>query len=301
MDWKWNRSYVPSILTVALQQDYVTQVTDLGWLEQGWRIDINNTSNSPTGQGVKPIFTMESVRDLGQTSTQAQPFQLSWIPNDRAFMGTWQPSTVYPCGYGAQTVPRSPIQQFIDANGNILFINSNTLGLSINSPGGTVVTGTPYGTSGLVQPVLPAASLPGATVVDGTVTWTVADPNGIAIRLTALPPLGGLTWLVVPVYQRKPVILTSIQQVVRPIPDEFMYMFRRGFYAKCFEHAGTKNAPVSYAQWEEEINIAVRSGDREREEAVFYPSESLTMNGPARGTLPVGPAWPYSSFDGGGW
>jgi hypothetical protein len=114
------------------------------------------------------------------------------------------------------------------------------------------------------------------------------------MRLTALPPLGGLTWLVTPVYQRKPVILTSIQQIVRPIPDEFMYMFRRGFYAKCFEHAGTKNAPIAYAQWEEEINIAVRSGDREREDKVFYPSESLTMNGPSGGWgAGVGPAWPF--------
>src|SRR5208283_3665261 len=42
MDWKWNRAYVPPFLTVALQQDYMTSVVDFGWLEQGYRVDINN-------------------------------------------------------------------------------------------------------------------------------------------------------------------------------------------------------------------------------------------------------------------
>src|SRR5215831_12760844 len=50
LNWKWNRNYVNvsrgkgGVLTVALQQDYVTQTTDLAWLEQGWRIDINNST-----------------------------------------------------------------------------------------------------------------------------------------------------------------------------------------------------------------------------------------------------------------
>ena len=61
LDWKWNRNYVNvtngagGILTVALQQDYVTQTTDLAWLEQGWRIDINNSTNNGN-LAPKPIF-----------------------------------------------------------------------------------------------------------------------------------------------------------------------------------------------------------------------------------------------------
>src|SRR5260221_358237 len=60
MDWKWNRAYVPSILTVALQQDYVTQLTDIGWLENAMRLDINNSTNNGN-LAPKPMFPMEVV------------------------------------------------------------------------------------------------------------------------------------------------------------------------------------------------------------------------------------------------
>src|SRR5271154_4581083 len=93
LDWKFNRGYVDvnqngsgGILTVALQQDYVTSFTDVAWMEQGWRIDINNSTNNGN-MAPKPIFTMETVRDIAQTSYQANPFNMSFIPNSLAFMG----------------------------------------------------------------------------------------------------------------------------------------------------------------------------------------------------------------------
>lgn len=297
LDWKWNRQYVPSILTVALQQDYVTQVTDVGWLEGAWRIDINNSTNNGN-LAPKPVFTMESVRDLGQTSTQNHPFNLSYIPNSLAFMGQWLPNTAYGCAYGVAQTPISPIQQFIDANGNILYIDSTVLGLSINSPGFTgqpivLPPNSPYGVSGDTQPLLPPNSPPGTTVVDGTVTWTVANPNGYAMRMAPLPAQSGLAWLVVPVYQKKPPKLTSLQNLIAPIPDEYAYLFRQGFIAMCKEHAGSKDALESYQKWEEAIFTALRAGDREREEAVFYPSQGIMGGGPWRSGMPVGPGWPF--------
>jgi hypothetical protein len=230
LNWKFNRANVTPFLTVPLQQDYVTSVTDLSWLEQGWRIDINNTAVP------KPIFLMESVRDLPQSSRQAVPFFLSWVPNSLAILGKWKADTVYPCSYGqAFTVP-SPIQQFLDANGNLLYINSNTLELSIDTPGygatDFVAPTAPYGTSGAVEPVLPASSAAGATVADGTVTWTVADPNGVAIRLVGLPPTSGVAWLIAPVYQKKPPQKTSLQNTFTPIPDEQFYLIQQGFLEK---------------------------------------------------------------------
>lgn len=296
LDWKFNRNNVPPFLTVSLQQDYVTNVTDMGWLEQGWRIDINNTTTP------KPIFSMESVRDLAQTSTQANPFNLSWIPNKLAIMGAWQANTVYACGYGSASTPISPIQQFVDVNGNILFINSAGLGLSINSPGfsGTpiVIPGSPYGTSGNSQPSLPANSTAGTTVVDGTVTWTVADPNGYAIRLAPLPSMSGITWLVVPVYQKKPPRITTFNGTWTPIPDEFEYLIQEGFLALAYDHSpepsALRKAPKAYIAWQEALMTALKSGDREREDAVLYPSTGI-MGGGTYGTLlPLGPAWPYS-------
>src|SRR6185437_7467487 len=224
MNWKWNRQYVPSILTVALQQDYVTQVTDIGWLETGWRIDINNSTNNGN-LAPKPIFDMEAVRDLDQTSVQRVPFQISFIPNQLAFLGQWYPDTPYQCGYGVAQIPISPIQQFRDENGNILYIDSTVLGLNINSPGFagqpiTLPVNNPYGISGSTQPSAPPNSPGGTRVQDGGVVWTVADPNGYAIRISPLPAFSGLAWLIIPVYQTKPPILANLRQTIDPIPPE---------------------------------------------------------------------------------
>lgn len=268
MDWKWNRSKPSPFLTIALQQDYVTTINNLGWLEQCWRQDINNSAIP------QPIFGMESVRDIAKTSYQANPFNISWVYNYAAIMGTWQARTAYPSGLGMAMTPASPYQQFIDANGNILFVTGN-------------------GVSGSVQPALPANSSQGTNVVDGTVTWTCADPRSIAFRLGPLPATSGIVWQVQPVYQVKPPRLTSLQCTIAPIPDEYAYLFRQGFMALCYGHAGSKKFQEVYAMWEEALMTALRSADREREDASFYPSESLMGGGPYKYGMPVGPAWPF--------
>jgi len=305
MDWKFNRGYVPSILTVALQQDYVTQVTDLGWLEQGWRVDINNSTNNGN-MAPKPIRAMESVRDLAQTSSQAAPFNLSFIPNKLAFMGQWYPNTAYGCAYGVAQAPVSPIQQFVDKNGNILYLDSTVLHLNINSPGfaGTPIvlpTPNPYGVSGSTQPFAAVNATPGTTVTDNTVTWTVADPNGYAIRTAPLTPLSGLAWLIIPVYQKKPPVLNTLSQIIAPIPDEYGYLFRYGFLAMCYDHAGSNKARDAYAKWEEMLEVAVRSADREREDASFYPNEGVTGGSPFNVGQSIGAAWPFGDQFPGNW
>jgi hypothetical protein len=298
-NWKFNRGLVPSFLTVGLQQDYVQNVTDLGWLEQAWRVDINNSVNNGN-TAPKPVFAMETVRDLQQTSWQANPFNISWIPNTLAQMGKWQPNTSYLPGYGQAQVPITPLMQFIDANGNILFINSNSLGLSINSPGftGTPLNTTPpYGVSGSVQPAAAPNAAPGTTVVDGTVTWTVADPNGYAMRVSPLPAYSGLTWLIFPYYQRKAPKITSLSQTISPIPDDYAYLYRQGFLCQCFKHAGSPRFQQEYAQWQADIQTALRASDRERDETCFYPTSGLMSgNSIEFGPLPIGPAWPFQYF-----
>lgn len=303
MDWRWNRNYINvtngsgGILTVALQQDYVTQATDVGWLEQAWRIDINNSTNNGN-LAPKPVFTMESVRDLGQTSYQANPFNISYINNSLAFMGQWSANTAYGCGYGVAQIPITPIQQFFDKNGNILYIDSTVLHLNTNSPGFSgapivLPTPNPYGISGSVQPFAAPNAAAGTTVTDGTVTWTVANPNGYAMRIAPLPAFSGLAWLIIPVYQKKPPILQALTDSLAPIPDECIYLFRQGFLAGCYSHANSPKAEASYMKWEEDMVTFLRSGDREREDAVFYPSSSLSGDNITSYGQPVGPAWPF--------
>ena len=302
MDWKWNRAYIPGILTVALQQDYVTQCTNMGWLEMAWRCDINNNTNSGN-RAPKPIFPMEAIRDLDQTSWQGVPFQVSYIPNTLAFMGQWFPNTAYGTGYGVAQIPQTPLQQFVDVNGNILYIDSTVLGLNINSPGfqnGPVVLppNSPYGVSGSTQPAAPANATPGALVQDGTVIWTVANPNGCAIRLSPLAAYSGLAWLITPVYQVQAPILTRMQDTISPIPPDLNYLFRRGFKAMLYEHAGSKLAMESYAKWEEDLMTAVRAADRQDESFSMIPEQSLMGGGPYQGGMGIGigAAWPFGGY-----
>jgi hypothetical protein len=274
-NWKWNRANLAPFLTVALQQDYVTNVTNLAWIEQGWRIDINNPATATPGN-TNPVFAMEAVSDLARTYFQGTPFNLSWVPNSIAIMGTWQANTLYPNGFNQVQTPTSPIQQFIDVNGNILFVTTN-------------------GTSGGSQPAAAASAAAGTTVVDNTVTWTVADPNGAAIRLAPMPATSGIVWSICPVYQKKPPILTSLQNLLTPLPDEYLYLFRQGFLAMCYGHSGSPQFKDAYAMWEENIYTALRSADRETEDNVFYPSQSIMGDSTWRNGLPAGPAWPYFS------
>lgn len=297
MDWKWNRAYVPGILTVALQQDYVTQIIDIGWLETAWMLDINNSTNNGN-LAPKPVRQLEAVRDIPQVSVQNVPFNVSFIPNRLAFMGQWNALTKYGCGYGVAQIPISPIQQFIDENGNILYIDSTVLGLNINSPGYangpiTLPSGSPYGTSGSAKPAAPAGSDPGTRVQDGTVIWTVADPDGYAIRVSPLPAFSGLAWLISPVYQITPPTFTTIQQTIAPIPPEFAYLFRQGVRAKLYEHAGSKNAESSYMKWEEALTVAIRSGDRQTEDNCMYPSRSIMSGNGYLGAMGAGASWPF--------
>jgi hypothetical protein len=296
MDWKWNRALIPSFLTVALQQDYLTQVSDVGWLESVTRVDINNNTNNGN-LAMKPEFTTEAVRDLNPQSLQGSPFDFNVIPNKLAILGTWQPNTVYSCGYGVAQTPITPVQQFMDANGNLLYIDSTVLGLNRVSPGFTgdtiSLTNSPYGVSGSTQPSLPTLSAPGTTVQDGSVIWTVADPDGAAVRMDPVPAICGLCWLIYPVYQRNPPVFVNLQSTIYPLPNNMAYLFRQGLKAYLMEHAGSAKAAATMAGWETTLMTALRAADREQENFVMYPSSGLMESGSYYGGAAIGPGWPF--------
>jgi hypothetical protein len=285
-----------------LQQDYVTQITDVGWLESCLIVDINNSTNSGN-RAPKPSMNLETVRDILPTWTQRTPVQASYLPNRLAVLGQWSPNTAYKCGYGQSMTPVSPIQQFLDDNGNILFIDSTVLGLNPNSLGfsGSTITlpeNSPYGVSGSTKPSAPVNAAPGTTVQDGTVVWTVADPNGYCIRLNPLPPTNGLCWLVMPVYQMKAPNITSLQQTIAPIPDELGFLFRDGLLALLYGHVGSKQFPMAYQKWEESIQIARRGADRENENFTMFPSGGSFAGGRVGSPMGIGPnaAYPFNDL-----
>jgi lipoprotein-anchoring transpeptidase ErfK/SrfK len=281
MNWKFNRNYIDSFYTVSLQQDYIgvtglrgsTTLADYGWLESGTRTDYRSTAD------VKPVRKLEAVRDLPRTSVQWRPFKVAVIPVELATFGTWEASTLYPLSSKALSALNSPIQQFVDANGNFLYV-ADTTGDE---------------TSGTVEPSAPANSVAGTTVTDNNVTWKVADPTGYAVRFANLPPKNGQIWQIDLVYQKRPELLSSLQDTFYPIPDQYGYLLRQGFIAFCKDHStpGSRASLTAMQTWEEALIVAVRSGDREQQASIMYPTEPISESGPATG-LVIDPAYPFA-------
>lgn len=311
LNWRWNASYVPLFLTNALQQDYITNLTDFGWFTSGFRIDINNNTN--TGNLCpKPLFLLETNRDMGITPYQGNPAMVCFIPNNQANFGTWSANTVYSCGYGTSGATATPIQQIVDSNGNMLFLDTSIMQLTPNVAGyqgtniplpnptaGTGInpynnTGANFGTSGAIAPVLPPATAPGTTIQDGTLTWTVANPNGYCIRFNPIPAIGGFVWLMWVVYQRRAPRFKTLQDTISPIPDDLAYLFREGFLAKCLQHANSPRAVMQNQMWHEQIEQAIRAGEREEQAWSIFPDTAMSGDSVLGPFYPVGPASPFN-------
>jgi len=70
-------------------------------------------------------------------------------------------------------------------------------------------------------------------------------------------------------------------------------MFRQGFLAMCKIHAESKDALISYQQWEEALRMALGSSDRERDQVTVYPTEGIFSGGYYGYGQPLGPAMPF--------
>lgn len=101
-------------------------------------------------------------------------------------------------------------------------------------------TGTMQLGSGL-PPILPADSPEGATIADGSVTWTVVSPNSQGFRLDRIPSAAGPTLEIRPYYQLDPPRFLSMQQLLDPIPDSFSRFFFRGLQAQCLLNSPNPN------------------------------------------------------------
>jgi hypothetical protein len=284
-NWKFNRFEIPTFVTNSWQQDYVVPgVANIGWLEHGIIIDINNTSQP------KPFFPLEVVRDLERTSYQfGRPAEVCWHYNSQLTYGTWGsltplmtgqvnpgPGVVYTNPIGSVVTPANPITQIKDPARNLLVL-------------------TIYGTCGSVQPEWPNENAAvGTPVQDGSCVWTVVSPSGQGFRVSPLPPQQGVTFMPVLVGQLKPPVFTSLKQTLDPLPDDFAPAFREGFVAFCYRQSSDARVRAKfkdeYTLWRASLSESILKGDREKDDAGFFPSQGI-MSGPC--TEDFGPAWPY--------
>ena len=272
-NWKFNSFRVAPWYTNSWQSDYPqVGLRNVGWIERVVGIDINNTSLP------KPRCWPEAVRDL-ETSFYAgsPPEQVCWFYNRQLEIALGWPGVnkVYTPLVGAPQTPTNPPTAFYDPNGNILVL-------------------TTFGTTGAVSPTAPVAATEGMILNDGSCQWTVASPDSQGFRVSPLPPQSGVVFQLNVIAQKTPPLVTTMQQMLDPIPDDFVSSFSDGFYAYCYRGSPDpgvrKDFPNMRAVWLNALEATIKQGDRERDSAGFYPDRGVMSPGDVG---PVGPANPY--------
>lgn len=277
--WKWNMIAAPPFYTQPYQQDYPTSISGkfFGWLTSCTMIDINNSTNQPPIQ--PPIM---AVARILPTSTCGYPTSLCWVPNNIAITGSWPgPNVVYtnPLVSQGGGPSNNPLTAITDPNGNIQVV-------------------TTYGVTGSSAPSWPAAlSTPGTTTTDGTVVWTLIDPNGTTFRVDRLATFNSNVWQILPQYQNKAPNITSLSTTFAPVPDDLNFLIKQGFLAYCYKSVDPAEYRTQYAEWLEDMNELMGASDREDQEFGMYPAEPVTGGGPQVGGYGY-PGWQGWTSDG---
>jgi len=208
-NWKWNRHLAPPLFTNSWQQDYPYPgtVNEMAWMENADRIDINNTSNP------KPLFQITARKDIPLTSYVRGPItDVCWLYNSEMKLGTWQSqATYYPLVTGSNPVKQNPPMAILLA--------------------GTILTLTGFGTTGIVPPTIPTGVAEGTQIPDGSCFWTVCNSTSKGFRVWPLPGATGPVWEIVPRYQNRPPAITTLDQMIDPIPDDQARNYRKGYNA----------------------------------------------------------------------
>ena len=258
--WKWNSNKFTAFNTNPLQQDYPTSISQnsMGWLENCTQLDVNSTAAVPARPPVRCVHMLLPTFRTGITQN------ICWIPNNIGVYGSWP---------GVSTTYTDPLV----ANGGGTNNNPNAAILDDNS---NIQQVTTYGTTGTVKPTWPAASAAaGVTTTDGTVVWTVQDPNGVAIRLDNVPSKGSQVWQLQAIYQAKPPVMSTLGTLFTPIPDDLNYLIKQGFLAYCYKKSDKAQFQIELAQWHEAIQEAMTGSDREDQEFGMYPTTPIQGGG----------------------
>lgn len=166
-NFKFNRINIPPFFINSYQQDYASQVVNLGWLESCGAYNTSSTIYP------KPFRTVEVKKDILLTNDQmGRLAKIQWMENLNLTYGVWGqtqansvtgltnpgPSAVYANPQGLTSMPANPVTQVRDAVKNLWMV-------------------TTYGTCGAVNPFAPVST---AVVISGG-TVTVTAPNGLAV------------------------------------------------------------------------------------------------------------------------
>ena len=179
----------------------------------------------------------------------------------------------------SKSQPANPITQIVDANGNLLLL-------------------TTYGVEGTAAP-LAAINAPPGTQVSGTgatTVWTVVDPVGLGVRLLEVPSQTGVVWQFNVIGQMPPVVFTSLNQTLFPMPDKYEPFFRAGFIAQSYRYSPEAKIHAKFDKewplWQKSLTNMRVAQDRELEEYSFEPQRTI-MGGQRTSVRWQGAGWPY--------
>lgn len=275
-NWKFNSAFAVPFLTNSWQQDYPQPAQlngPIGWGEDCTQIDINNTMIPKPKWRVTWRKAIPRISSF-ESFTPPPGWQLQWAYNRDLTFGTWPGANVTfnPLLTGGP-VAQNPIRSMIDSNGNLLIVSGS-------------------GTTGSVAPSLPANSLEGVIVTDGSVTWSVVSPTSQGFRLWPLPNATGPVYQIVPVYQVDPPTIATIGQKLDPIPDSYIRHFRRLFRYHALTVSEDPNDKKEYQEGQQlaqtlsgemprylvPILEAARQGDKEQNSYSLVPATSPVEN-----------------------
>jgi hypothetical protein len=92
--------------------------------------------------------------------------------------------------------------------------------------------------------------------------------------------------------------ITSITQLLNPIPDDYIIYFKQGFFAECYRRNPDPKVrakyPMERQMWLDSLDKAIRQGDREMDDVGFYPGSQIMDAGMSWN--PINPAMPYGPW-----
>jgi hypothetical protein len=131
-------------------------------------------------------------------------------------------------------------------------------------------------------PVLPANAAEGTTITDGTVVWTVVGAMSQGFRISPLPGATGPVWQITPYYQVLLQEMTSLQDVINPIPNDQKYIYQTGVEWMCKmgspNPADRAEAAKQWPLWLESLTKLLKQNNREVDAYGAYPAESVVEN-----------------------
>jgi len=301
-NFKFNRILLPPFFVNSYQQDYASNVVNLGWLESAGAYNTSST------QQPKPYRVLETKRDVLITNAQTGNLaKIQWAPNKTLQYGVWGqavnvsltglsnpgPGVVYTDPTGLPSTPANPCTQVTDAFGNFWVLTQY----------GTCGNSNPFSTNqnpNKQWPTLANPSVVPIVVNDGGVQWTGVNPDGQGFRINPMPTQTGPVWQVQAVGQARIQQMTSLGQFLEPIPDDYFKYLKRGFITYLYEFSLDPKVRSKFKDgfeiWMQELDNAVRQGSREEDDWGFVPSSNVMDTGWAFN--PVNPALPYGPWAG---